>query len=442
MRLSQFTIFVPDFPSAGDYTVFNTFNQATIVVNQRVKDMLANFQGSVTEDNKKYIEAFKNLGFIVDENINESEELMDWYDKARSGKSAFRATILTTYDCNFACEYCVEEGVKKSLKMDEEHAKATVNWLINRLEEFGSNDVQLMFYGGEPLMNTHPIEYISSKIYEYSEKKGITFSFTITSNGSLLKPALVDRLVPYGLKSVKITIDGDKEAHDSKRPFKGGKGSYDTIIKNILQVADKVKVRIGTNVDLTNMGSVPSMLEHLEQLGLKDKIDLISFSPIVRIENEDGTSRLKRQLDCSLASNDKVLDNLTNLTWEAYNRGFKTLSKINFTICSMNRDGTSVVIDPVGRVYTCPAFVGREGFQTGDIYHPELFDKHDEFMNLEIPDECFKCAYMPMCGGGCRHVAYIRNGDVSKTICEKAHIQKAVVETLKMQILSEQGLMR
>ena len=105
----------------------------------------------------------------------------------------------------------------------------------------------------------------------------------------------------------------------------------------------------------------------------------------------------------------------------------------------MNRDGTAVVIDPLGRLYTCPAFVGREGFQTGDVYHQDLSDKHEDFMGMEAPDDCFKCAYMPMCGGGCKHLAYTKYGDLERTVCEKGYLQKVTAELLKMQILSQRG---
>ncbi|MBM3213010.1 4Fe-4S cluster-binding domain-containing protein, partial [Candidatus Poribacteria bacterium] len=363
MRLSQFTIFIPDFPSKEKYMVYNTFNQSTIFVGKHAKDIMCSLDHTVKEEDQKYIDTFKELQFIVDDDYDEAKELRDWYETARHDKSVLRATILTTYNCNFACEYCVEEGVKAALKMDDDISKATVNWLINKVEKIKANEIQLLFYGGEPLMNTKPIYHIASELSDYSSKNGISFNFTITTNGSLLKPELVDDLTPLGLKSVKITIDGDKEAHNLKRPFKGGKGSFDVIIGNIKQIVEKTNIKISSNVDSTNAGNIPPMLDYLEQIGLKDKIDLVSFSPIVRIQNPDGTSLLSRKSDCGI-SNDLDLGNLTKLNWSAFLKGFKTRTDIGFTICSMNRDGTVLVIDPLGRIYTCPAFVGREGFQT------------------------------------------------------------------------------
>jgi uncharacterized protein len=457
VRLSQFTVFVPDFPSDGKHVVYNTFNQATAVIGERAKSVLnslvTSHQSPVArgDDEKKYIDTFTGLGFVVGDSVDEGKEFRDWYEKSRYSKSTMRATILTTYDCNFACEYCVEEGVKNPVKMDQEHCQATVDWLIKRVDKYQSDDIRLQFYGGEPLMNVLPIHYVASEINDYSERNGTSFSFTITTNGSLLNAELVDRLIPLGLESIKVTLDGDKEAHNSKRPFRSGKGSFDVIIENILQVADRVKIKIGTNVDDANLESVPRLLDYLEQIGLRDKIDSIKFNPIVRISDASrvtsggwqvkgetrGLAGSERSLCPPVAT--WTLDNLIWLTWDAYRRGFKTENTIQSTICSMNLDGTAVVMDPLGRIYTCPAFVGREGFQAGDIYHQELFARHREFMSMEVPDDCFNCAYMPMCGGGCRHVAYMRYGDLSRTVCERDYLQKVTAESLKMHVLSQRG---
>ena len=436
MKLSQFTIFVPDFPEAGKYLVHNTFNQATAVIGERARDVLRNPGSSAGDDVTKYINTFKKLGLVVDDSADEAGDYKDWYNKARYNKSVMRATILTTYDCNFACEYCVEEGVKKQVKMDEAGCRRTMDWLINRVEKYQSDNIRLHFYGGEPLMNIPPIEYIASEIREYSEKNGISFSFNITTNGSLLKPELVERLNPLGLANIRITLDGDRDVHNSKRPFIGGRGTFDLIIRNMLQVIDKTKIRINTNVDNENLDSVPRLLDYLEQEGLKEKIDQIKFNPIVHIQQQDDEPRPTRQADCAPASEEWVMDSLIQLTWDAYRRGFRTENEARFTICSMNLDGTAVVIDPLGGIYTCPAFVGREGFQAGDIDHGELTHRHREFMDMPIPDDCFECAYMPVCGGGCRHLAYTKYGDISQTTCEKDYIQRAMMESLKMQILS------
>ncbi|MBD3184759.1 SPASM domain-containing protein [Candidatus Poribacteria bacterium] len=433
MKLSQFTIFVP---LGKKYLVFNTFNQATAVIGEKSRNILNNLPENPDKEEQKYIDKFTELGFIVDESADEAGELKDWYDKARRDTSILRATVLTTYDCNFACEYCVEEGVKTSIRMDDECSQAVVDWFVERAELNNTEKIVLLFYGGEPLMNPRPIEYIASRLHEYCDQNRLSFIFTITTNGSLLKPELMERLTPLGLKSVKVTLDGDKEAHDKKRPYKNGKGSFDRIVKNLIQVSDEVGIKIGVNIDKENLESVPRMLDYLDEIGLKEKIEQINFSPIVNIENQYGELKPTKQADCVSASEDWAKEDLVKLKWEALNRGFNVDTNANYTVCSMNRDGTVLVIDPVGRMYTCPAFVGREGFEVGDVYSQELSQRHEDLIGIEVPEECFKCAYMPYCDGGCKHAAYVKYGDMSKLICEMDFIERSISETLKMKLLS------
>ena len=72
----------------------------------------------------------------------------------------------------------------------------------------------------------------------------------IITNGLLLTREVVDRLTPYGLNGVKITLDGDRATHDRMRPLRGGQGTFDRIVANIRQVAHKPRLAIGGNFDM------------------------------------------------------------------------------------------------------------------------------------------------------------------------------------------------
>ena len=65
----------------------------------------------------------------------------------------------------------------------------------------------------------------------------------IITNGLLLTPEVVDRLAPFGLNGVKITLDGDRDTHNRMRPLRGGQGTFDRIIENIRRVAGTVPHR-------------------------------------------------------------------------------------------------------------------------------------------------------------------------------------------------------
>ena len=80
------------------------------------------------------------------------------------------------------------------------------------------------------------------------EARGVPMLINIITNGLLLTREVVDRLKPFGLNGVKITLDGDRATHDRMRPLRGGQGTFDRIIENIRAVADGA-ISIGGNFD-------------------------------------------------------------------------------------------------------------------------------------------------------------------------------------------------
>ena len=88
-------------------------------------------------------------------------------------------------------------------------------------------------------------------------------------------------------------------------------------------------------------------------------------------------------------------------------------------------------IDPLGKIYKCPALVGREQFAVGDIDTGET--RH------AVPDglwqRCCDCVYLPLCGVGCLYAAYVRFGDPLALNCQKDYLDTVVRENLKLNYL-------
>jgi len=79
-----------------------------------------------------------------------------------------------------------------------------------------------------------PVMYeLSDRLWHATQARGIPIFVNIITNGLLLTPDVVDRLLPYGLNGIKITLDGDKDAHNRMRPLRGGQGTFDRIVDNI-----------------------------------------------------------------------------------------------------------------------------------------------------------------------------------------------------------------
>ena len=80
-----------------------------------------------------------------------------------------RVTVLTTLQCNFACDYCIQgdhgDYNKHAAKMSLETAARTAEWAEQRLDAIGPESFVLTFFGGEPLLNLPVLFYLSERLW-------------------------------------------------------------------------------------------------------------------------------------------------------------------------------------------------------------------------------------------------------------------------------------
>lgn len=88
----------------------------------------------------------------------------------------------------------------------------------------------VFIFGGEPLVNIIQGFYILENLKKYCDSHGISLFCGIITNGSLITSEIIDKLLYYNCTMVQITLDGTKDVHDARRPYKNGKGSFDDII--------------------------------------------------------------------------------------------------------------------------------------------------------------------------------------------------------------------
>jgi len=136
-------------------------------------------------------------------------------------------------------------------------------WIERKLDDVRPSTFALTFFGGEPLLNLPVTYFLSQKCHELASARGVKLVVSIITNGLLLTPDVIDRLLPYGLAGVKVTLDGDRDTHNRMRPLRGRQGTFDRIVENIRRVADKVRITIGGNFDETSVDSFPALRRRL-----------------------------------------------------------------------------------------------------------------------------------------------------------------------------------
>ena len=100
-----------------------------------------------------------------------------------------------SHDCNLRCRYCFagQGGYGGTPKvMSLEVAKAAIDFLIDK--SVGRRNLELDFFGGEPLMNFDVVKETVAYARSLEKKHGKVFRFTMTTNGVLLTDEIADFL--------------------------------------------------------------------------------------------------------------------------------------------------------------------------------------------------------------------------------------------------------
>jgi radical SAM protein with 4Fe4S-binding SPASM domain len=123
-----------------------------------------------------------------------------------------------------------------------------------------------------------------------------------------------------------------------------------------------------------------------------------------------------------------VNSDLLSLTLYAASKGFATDLRPELKICGMLLPH-HLVIDPYGKIYTCPTFLGMGEYQTGSIEDGNTgFCKLADF---SLNEHCLRCLYVPFCTGGCRYNAHVEQGDIRAIDCQKKTFSYSLPQLLK-----------
>lgn len=382
--------------------------------------------GTLSPENEKML---FDLGMIVSDTKDEKREVLGLLEKFNRKNTWLNISVILNLDCNFDCVYCYEGDMKGKLYMDDGTAGLLVDFVKGEFVR-GKKSVNIDFYGGEPLLSAGLIKYISAEIKSIVGSRGGQYTFTLVTNGSLFKRCVAEKLVPLGLTGVKITVDGPSVVHNASRPFKSGAGSFDTIIRNIKETVDLLKISIGGNFQKGNYDQFPLLIEYLESEGLTpDRIYQLKFDAVMNRPN--GEAAPADYLDGFMSANEPwVIEAGTILREKVLEKGYN-MPKITPSPCQVElRDAYVVNFD--GLVYKCPVFIGKKGYEIGTL-RDGINDYSDKYkLGNWNNEECAECEYLPICFGGCRYMTYIRDGNIDGLDCKKPYLD-AVLETLVKQ---------
>jgi len=293
MHQSMFNLRVP-LPERGEVFLMNTLTDAQLIVSDDIAGLLDRLSADpasvaperLSDDDREALVTLTEHGFIVPSRASDTEALNKFFTDYREDTEQMRVTVLTTLQCNFACDYCFQgdhgDHNKHADRMSLDDSARLSAWIEQRLDELKPKRLTLTFFGGEPLLNMPVVYDQAERALAACQKRGVTLALGIITNGLLLTEELVDRLLPYGLGYVKVTLARDRDTHNRMRPLRGGQGTFDRILDNVRQVAGKTRISIGGNFDEQSVDSYPALLDFLREQEFAGQLAKVAFKPIIK----------------------------------------------------------------------------------------------------------------------------------------------------------------
>ncbi|MCM1152851.1 MAG: SPASM domain-containing protein [Muribaculum sp.] len=392
LRLSRYAI---PFIREGHHLIFLTQSCNFYEVKKDVYDEILklNVCPATSAEN-----LFNRIKPLVDAKILTSEEEDDEYirkEKTLFYSSGFSPvtigmTIVPTISCNLRCPYCFEQ-TKPTGIMTKEIADKIIEFIKSHQN---SSKLHLCWYGGEPLIGADIISYLLPKLYSID---GIDVTnHSMISNGTLISPQILSIFRNFPLNSVQITLDGDRENHNSKRFFADGSGTFDIILDNIESFSSAfpdTNISLRVNVDNSNWNDYFSLQEAIGKRFADRNIQI--YPGVLRANNGCENETFFSSED-HLKFYKRIWSNGSD------DRGYPHYCHKGCSATHLS----SYIIGPKGEIYKCWEHVGNydktvgnilgKSFDNESLIHRFMLDSHC----LDDP-KCTGCALLPICSGGC-----------------------------------------
>ena len=216
--------------------------------------------------------------------------------------------------CNLTCKHCY------SISADTDFAgELTTDEVFRTMDDLKAFRVPvLILSGGEPLLRPD--------IFDIAARaKGMGFYVGLSSNGTLIDAASIDRIAAADFDYVGISLDGIRDTHDR---FRRLDGAFERSLAG-LRLCRDLGVKVGVRFTLTadNAHDLPAVLQLVEDEG----IDRFYFSHL----NYAGRGNKHRADDARHALTRQAMELLFETAWDCEQRG---LAK-DFTSGNNDADG-------------------------------------------------------------------------------------------------------
>ena len=357
-----------------------------------------------------------------------------------------RASFNLTRNCNLRCKYpCFTNGCTIG-DMPEEIAYRGVDFLINNALASGERQIEISFWGGEPLLKWELLKKVTLYAEEETRRHNLQVQFGGTTNGTLLTPEKFDFLDAHKIFFM-VSFDGTADTHDKYRVTVNDTGSHEMVRRNMVEVLKKwpfYRARVAPTAD--NAFRFYEDVKYLFDLGF----NYIMFSPVYESE-WTFWDWATFESECR-----RVIDLMISLKLQGRDveiEHFKSYQKADDSKwpCGAGRNYVGIDID--GAIYPCHRFNKFDdnrpwqekevciGHIDHGITNPEFRQKF-----IDFHPQCGECDRLQdtPCHGGCYALNYDFTKDITKHhegLCNYVDLQKRISSYYAEQ-LEKNGLFR
>jgi uncharacterized protein len=305
-------------------------------------------------------------------------------------RSIYRITLHIANGCNLKCSYCYADSGNYGLPskmMTIETASKFVEFCTTHFEKIGN----IVFFGGEPLLNPKVIEYICKSFENMHKEKKINYmpEWGIITNGTILNDNVM-KLIKRYIKFITVSIDGPQKLNDFNRKFKNGKGSYSKISDFITKIKKETDVFIKYEATYTSYHRQNNWNESDISSFLKNEFNIIgSVVPDINYQDYFNTKKI---------TNNSYPEGFFGILNSMAHKVYKEMCPVGKNIVAVSTDG---------EIYPCHMNNGKKHLSLGNISDKNIFNTQQDYILrfpflkslLKTEKPCTDCWAKPICGG-------------------------------------------
>lgn len=322
-------------------------------------------------------EQFVILNRKLKEQFNgNSEEFLRPAQSYSDNKVINKLEILLQNGCNLNCRYCYADGGTYGQKTKVLTSDQGRQIILNLVKQGIHKIVSITFFGGEPSVFPETIESICKeckRLFETGELETIPLYYMIT-NCVKVSEKCIQVIGKYDIQ-LTISLDGPAEINDQLRVQKNGKGTYDTVVKNIERLREN-------NIEPVMIEATYTKVHEKEGYTREDTVSVLQnelrMESVYLCDCIGNSLEPKKRTDEEEEADDDLEIEKFFVKKDYHNVSIKFMDFVMTCCRKLNMDGISdslcdagfgsVTVAPNGDIYPCHLFVGTKKYKMGNVF--------------------------------------------------------------------------